>query len=54
MRCRVFLISFIAACTSGDEQDIIEGFLCGAGAGGGGVNCTMSVSIKSVIMKYMR
>lgn len=43
VRCNVVLISFNAACISGEDCcGINDGLRCGAGAGGGGVNCTVS------------
>lgn len=42
VRSSVLLMSFSVDWTSEDEQEISEGLRWGAGAGGGGVNCTIS------------
>lgn len=45
VRSSVLLMSFSVDWTSDDEHEISDGLRWGAGAGGGGVNCTMSENI---------
>lgn len=54
VRSRVVLMSFSVDWTSEDEQEISDGLRCGAGAGGGGVSCTISTKSERTRIKPLK
>lgn len=53
VRSSVLLMSFSVDWTSEDEHEISEGLRWGAGAGGGGVICTMSEKFHLFVVNQM-